>query len=861
MHTIQIVGAGPGAEDLITLRGLKALEQADFVLYAGSLVNPKLLAYCKKDCVTKDSSCLTLEEQIAAMTEYAQQGKKVVRLHTGDPSVFGAINEQIRLLKQNGLEYEIIPGVSSVFGAAASLGLELTSPETSQSVVLTRTPGRTPMPEKEKAAAFAQTGATLVFFLSTGNIKELMTDLHENGGLSPDTPAAVVYRATWEEERILRGTVATIAKQAEEAGFGRQALIFVGKALAAQENGTSSKLYAENFSHGYRNFLDSETFYGTSAVYAFSRQGLAKAKEIMQGLHLPCTLYSVYDDDGAHKIGHGKTQELAEKNWKKFDAHIFVGAAGIAVRSIASCLTGKSTDPAVVSCSDTGSHVISLVSGHIGGANRLARKIARITGGQACVSTATDSHGLIGIDEAAMLEQARILNPEAIKTINSALLNKEKIAFTGKKEIFEKYLKNSSAVFLTENTENLPCVCWDTEHCDFSKKNTLYIQSKAFVLGIGCKKDIDFGLLEKSFLSFLKENSLTPEHIAKLTSCTVKKEEKALLRLAEAYHIPLEFYSQEELNQAEVPNPSEKAEREIGARSVAEASALLGAGYPNVLRPYREKTRFENAVTFSLARLPHRQDCGRRGLMSVVGLGSGSRRHITPEVLDIIKNCDVIAGYTPYVDFIRSLAEDKPIIQNGMMGEMARCEKAMSEAQKGRHVCMVCSGDPGILAMAGLLLELRKNTPEFCDIDINIYAGITSANIAAASLGAPLQNGFCLVSLSDLLVPTDEVRQNLKAVCQSALPIALYNPAGKKRRDLLFEAMDIFRQARGENTLCAYVKNAGRDNEEKWVGTIKDFPFNDVDMSTLLIIGGERTQFDGTYLYEARGYMDKYKKN
>lgn len=174
---------------------------------------------------------------------------------------------------------------------------------------------------------------------------------------------------------------------------------------------------------------------------------------------------------------------------------------------------------------------------------------------------------------------------------------------------------------------------------------------------------------------------------------------------------------------------------------------------------------------------------------------------------------------------------------------------------------MVCSGDPGILAMAGLLLELRKNTPEFRDIDINIYAGITSANIAAASLGAPLQNGFCLVSLSDLLVPTDEVRQNLKAVCQSALPIALYNPAGKKRRDLLFEAMDIFRQARGENTLCAYVKNAGRDNEKKWVGTIKDFPFDEVDMSTLLIIGGERTQFDGTYLYEARGYMDKYKKD
>ena len=246
--------------------------------------------------------------------------------------------------------------------------------------------------------------------------------------------------------------------------------------------------------------------------------------------------------------------------------------------------------------------------------------------------------------------------------------------------------------------------------------------------------------------------------------------------------------------------------------------------------------------------------------MSVVGLGSGSLKHITPEVMNCIKECDIIAGYTPYVDFIRPLLGNKPIIQNGMMGEMERCQKAMQEAAKGRHVCMVCSGDPGILAMAGLILELHKNTPEFQPIDIKIYAGITSANIAAASLGAPLQNGFCLVSLSDLLVPSEEVRQNLHAVAKSALPISLYNPAGKKRRDLLHEAITIFSEERGKDTLCAYVKNAGRETEKKWIGSLADLPFDKIDMSTLLIIGGRRTQFDGTYLFEARGYMDKYGK-
>lgn len=171
---------------------------------------------------------------------------------------------------------------------------------------------------------------------------------------------------------------------------------------------------------------------------------------------------------------------------------------------------------------------------------------------------------------------------------------------------------------------------------------------------------------------------------------------------------------------------------------------------------------------------------------------------------------------------------------------------------------MVCSGDPGILAMAGLLFELRAREPEFADIPIRVLPGITAANIAAASLGAPLQNGFSLVSLSDLLVPSDEVRQNLRAVAQSALPVTLYNPAGRKRRHLLTEALDIFREQRGGDVLCAYVRHAGRPQEAKWIGRLDDFPADEVDMSTLVIIGGPRTITDAGAMYEARGYVKKY---
>lgn len=198
------------------------------------------------------------------------------------------------------------------------------------------------------------------------------------------------------------------------------------------------------------------------------------------------------------------------------------------------------------------------------------------------------------------------------------------------------------------------------------------------------------------------------------------------------------------------------------------------------------------------------------------------------------------------------------MIQTGMMGEVPRCMAALEAALAGENVCMVCSGDPGILAMAGLLYELRKENERFSTVGIDVLPGITAANISASALGAPLQNGFCLLSLSDLLVPAEEIRANLEQGAGTALPVVLYNPAGRKRRHLLEEALNIFRNKRGGQTLCAYVKHAGRPAQQKWVGTLDEFPLEDVDMSTLVLLGGPRTIRDGDVLFERRGYADKY---
>ena len=192
---IHFIGAGPGAEDLITERGAALLKEADVVVYAGSLVNPGHLKRCRPEAELHDSARMNLEEQVEVMARGVLEGKKVVRLHTGDPSMYGAVAEQFDLLDKKGIESIVVPGVSSVFAAAAALRTELTYPGLAQSLVLTRTPGRTPMPAGETCEAFAGTGATLAFFLSAGKLDELAARLI-SAGKSPDTAAAVVYRAT-----------------------------------------------------------------------------------------------------------------------------------------------------------------------------------------------------------------------------------------------------------------------------------------------------------------------------------------------------------------------------------------------------------------------------------------------------------------------------------------------------------------------------------------------------------------------------------------------------------------------------------------------------------------------------------------
>ncbi|MCI8861745.1 MAG: precorrin-4 C(11)-methyltransferase [Lachnospiraceae bacterium] len=249
---VSFIGAGPGDPELLTIKGKRLIDSADIIIYAGSLVNPKVLADAKKDARIFNSAGMTLEEVLDVMQKGEAAGKKVVRVHTGDPAIYGAHREQMDALDRMGITYEVIPGVSSFLATAAALKKEYTLPGVSQTVILTRMEGRTPMPEGEKLLDLARHRATMVIFLSVGMLEEMCATLRQ--AYRPDTPAAVVYKASWEDEKIVRGTLTDLPQKVKESGIRKTALTVVGDFLG--DDYELSRLYDKTFTHEFRKGVE-----------------------------------------------------------------------------------------------------------------------------------------------------------------------------------------------------------------------------------------------------------------------------------------------------------------------------------------------------------------------------------------------------------------------------------------------------------------------------------------------------------------------------------------------------------------------------------------------------------------------------
>ncbi|MDR3354306.1 MAG: precorrin-4 C(11)-methyltransferase [Synergistaceae bacterium] len=589
--TVFFMGAGPGAPDLVTLRGLDMLKRADVIVYAGSLVNPKILEYSKQGCETLDSASMTLEEVVSALSSAALAGRTPLRLHSGDPSLYGAIREQIDALASAGIDSEVIPGVSSFSAAAAALGAEYTLPGVSQTLIISRAPGRTPVPDRESLTSLARHRSSLVLFLSSALIDKAASDLI-SGGYPPDTAAAVVYKASWPDQRIIKGRLSGIADAARRGGVERTALILVGDFLDGHGY-ERSMLYDPTFSHGYRTAEpgtsqpsdraprdenEESPVRGPVAIISLTAAGLRTAMRIKESIGGDVFAPERYaSKNGAASFG-GSVVDWAAERFHSAGSMIFVSACGVAVRAIAPLLQGKTRDPAVVCLDDEGKNVISLLSGHIGGANGLALRIASITGGNAVVTTATDVRGIESVDGWSVKNDCAVENPAAIKEISSAMLDGRPVG-----------------VAITENTDPPP---WPV---------TLWLRPRNLILGIGSKRNVSFESLSSSVSDFLDGAGVSPLSLKAVTSIDLKSAEGAIVEWSKERNLPFMTFGTEELAALEGRfSASERVLRETGVDNVCERSAMLAAerlspnGGHGVL--LRSKTVYDG-LTLALARI------------------------------------------------------------------------------------------------------------------------------------------------------------------------------------------------------------------------------------------------------------------
>lgn len=597
---VHFVGAGPGACDLITVRGMNRIKEADVIIYAGSLVNPELLSYAKADCKIYNSAHMTLDAVVDVMREAEAAGKGTVRLHTGDPSVYGAIREQMDLLDEYGIAYDVCPGVSAVFGAAASLACEYTLPDVTQTLILTRAEGKTPVPEKENLRSLAAHRASLVLYLSSGLARKVRQELLI-GGYAEDTPVAVVYKATWPEEKIIRTTLAKLPEDMEAAGITKTALIIVSPALGSIYE--KSKLYDAAFATEYRGATEIALPAGIRRVLLItcSVRGYATMQKLAKKLE---------NISGAEIITKVKCEALPEVSmretvkacvdvyFEQVDAIVFVTASGIAVRSVAEHLTHKSKDPAIVCMDECSKHVISLVSGHAGGANALTQMLADVMWATPVITTATDVEGQFSIDDYAREHNLVVTDWAKAKAISAEVLaTGAKPVWVDEAEVSQEEEKNACEICKEQKSTGIDVGKIENDGCENEigvqklqigshqvvitpqdvsvDAQTLQLIPRCIVAGVGCKKGIPVDKIEHAVQDAFAKAGLRMEALCAVVSIDLKKEEAGLLEFCETRNVPFETYAAEELQA--VPgtfSASEFVTGVTGVDNVCERSAV-----------------------------------------------------------------------------------------------------------------------------------------------------------------------------------------------------------------------------------------------------------------------------------------------
>ena len=540
---------------------------------------------------------------------------------------------------------------------------------------------------------------------------------------------------------------------------------------------------------------------------------------------------------------------LVKQAFSSADALIFWCAAGIAVRSIAPYLSHKSKDPAVLVLDEKGTHCISLLSGHMGGANALTRTVSELCGAEPVITTGTDMEHRFSVDEFARCNGFVVTDWEKAKRISVDVLAGKTLKIAGLLEK-EQYCPVEGMEEHAWTAGELPddADVWITSRQLQVPAQVLQLIPKDLTIGIGCRRGTNCSALQTALARFLEQTGLDARGICRITSIDRKKEEQGLIDLAAELKVPFVTYTSEELLQAPGEYPSSEFVREItGVDNVCQRSAMLGAGDDAIC--LAEKTVVDG-ITMAAACGGSGKSSGPRGMVCAVGIGPGDRTQMTAQAMEVLRRADLIVGYKTYVDQIRPVFPDKEYAVSGMRQEISRIREALEEAAKGKTVAVISSGDASVYGMGGLLWELSEQY----DVDVECVAGITAALSGGAVLGAPLGHDFTCISLSDLLTPWDLIRRRLELAAEGDFVIALYNPSSRTRQHRYEEACRIILEHRHSDTVCGWCRNIGRQGEEWKVCTLRELEQQPVDMLTTVFIGNSRTRVIRGRMVTPRGY-------
>ena len=537
---------------------------------------------------------------------------------------------------------------------------------------------------------------------------------------------------------------------------------------------------------------------------------------------------------------------------------VAIMSVGSVVRLLSLHLTSKDSDPPVVCVSSDGSHIVPVLGGHHG-ANRLAERLASSLDGVAAITTASDSRFGVALDDPPA--GWRLGNPDSTKNLVMRLLSGESVRLV--EEHCDAFWLRDSSLPLSDSSP-LTLLTTPRVHSPIPA-DTLIYHPACLVLGMGCERNVSPDVAIRLASDILTESGYSPLSLSCITSIDLKADESALHSVADHFGVPIKFFGAPELEtyRDRLLNPSERVFEEVGCHGVSEGSALAGcdaSGKLVVPKTIRDGVTASLALSGSVIDV---SSVGRpRGRLCVVGIGPGSTDWHSSESVRLISGADDIVGYRLYLDLISHFFVHQTRHDFELGEEEARVRHALELAGRGRDVCLVCSGDAGIYAMASLVFELLEG----CDtsdnsrrIEVFVSPGISAMNAASSRAGAILGHDFCAISLSDLLTPWDIIESRLESAARGDFVVALYNPVSRRRRDQLLRAKNILLAHRPLTTPVILASNLGREGERVVVTTLDNLTPDDVDMLTIVLVGSTSTRSfvtsDNNWVYTPRGYI------